>query len=70
MQFYSKFNQIHMSKASEKSYVKSTREGRLYIPTEDFFKQDKIKKMVHKLMNSSVYKDIEKQKNNSKLGAA
>lgn len=59
-----------MSRKSKKSYARSTREGRLYIPTGDFFKQDKVKKMVTKLIKSSVYKDIEKKKNNTKLGAA
>lgn len=51
-----------MSKSKKVSYVKSTKEGRLYIPTSDFFKQEKVKDMVDKLINSSVYKDIAAQK--------
>lgn len=69
--YFLKVKQKMFKKSKEMSYAKSTREGRLYIPTKDFFKQDKVKQMVTKLINSSVYKDIEKKKNNTtKLGAA
>lgn len=49
------------------SYVKSTKEGRLYIPTSDFFKQDRVKVLIEKLIESSIYKDIENQKENKEL---
>ncbi|WP_166641855.1 hypothetical protein [Pedobacter duraquae] len=53
-----------MNKDKELSAViHSTSGGRLYIEAQDFFGQDKIKNMVSKLMESSIFKQIEREKN-------
>jgi hypothetical protein len=44
------------------SIIRSTEAGRLYITSEDFFGQDKVKKMVEDLINSPVYKKIKERK--------
>ncbi len=43
------------------SVVKSTESGRLYIKTEDSFKQAKIQDAVHKLVDSDLYRRIVKK---------
>lgn len=50
-----------MSKVVKNSdeVIKSTREGRLYIRTEDFFRQQKVQATILDLMNSDIIKDIE-----------
>jgi hypothetical protein len=52
-----------MTRKKEKSLddkiVKSTKEGRLYIKTSDFFKQVKVKQTVDVLLNSDLVKNIE-----------
>lgn len=50
----------------EKDYVKSTHEGKLYITTEDFFKQPKIVETINKLKDSTIVKEINKNKNMNK----
>lgn len=50
------------SNKNKDSYVKATNEGRLYIETVDFFKVDKVQKMVATLMDSGIYKQIEERK--------
>ena len=45
--------------SSSDEIIKSTREGRLYIRTKDFFRQQKIQKMVFALLESDLVKDIE-----------
>lgn len=45
-----------------KSYIKSTKEGKLYITTEDFFKQKKIRKTIYDLLNSNMIKNIKNNK--------
>ncbi len=46
----------------KESIVKATKEGRLYIKTSDFFKQDKIQKTVADLLKSDIVKEIENRK--------
>lgn len=55
-----------MSKKIKKSYVRSTKDGRLYIPSEDFFKQDKALRLLERLLDSSVYKELESKKSEAK----
>jgi len=43
--------------------IHSTSGGRLYIEAQDFFGQDKVRKMISKLMESSIYKQIQQDKN-------
>lgn len=50
-----------MSKAKE-DYIKTTKEGRIYIKNSDFFKQTKVKTLIVKLKNSSIIKEIEDNK--------
>ena len=45
-----------------KLIIKSIVAGRLYIPTNLFFKQPKIQQMVQQLMNSEIFKEIENKK--------
>ncbi|MGV3610387.1 MAG: hypothetical protein ACO1N0_05535 [Fluviicola sp.] len=45
--------------SSSDEVIKSTREGRLYILTKDFFRQQKVQNMVFQLLNSDLVKDIE-----------
>lgn len=49
----------------EKSIVRSTESGRLYIKTSDFFKQEDVKNMVDALMSSSIFKKIKERKRNA-----
>ena len=46
----------------KENIVKATKEGRLYIKTSDFFKQDKIQKTVADLLKSDIVKEIENRK--------
>lgn len=46
---------------NEKDYVKATHEGKLYITTEDFFKQPKVVETINKLKNSNIVKEINKK---------
>jgi hypothetical protein len=39
--------------------IQSTREGRLYIRTQDFFRQKKVQKIIFELLESDIVKDIE-----------
>lgn len=43
----------------DKSAVIATSEGRLYIKTVDFFKQEKIIKTIRKLKNSKIVKQLD-----------
>jgi len=45
-----------------KSYVKSTKEGKLYIETKDFFSSPKIQNTIKKLMESEVVKKLNSRK--------
>lgn len=52
----------------KKDYVKATSEGRLYIETEDFFKQPKIIKQIKKLMESKTVKRLMKNNDETIVG--
>lgn len=51
-----------MESAIENKYQKATKDGRLYITTNDFFKQKEIQKKLRELKNSSIYKSIESRR--------
>ena len=51
-----------INKNKKENIVKSTKEGKLYIKTSDFFKQIKIQQTVNALLNSDIVKDIEARK--------
>ena len=42
-----------------KDVVKATKEGRIYIENEDFFKQEKVQSLISRLKKSSIFKEIE-----------
>lgn len=44
-------------------FIKSTKEGKLYISSKDFFKQYKVRKIIKDLKNSTIAKQI---RNNNK----
>lgn len=47
--------------------IQSTKEGRLYIRTQDFFRQKKVREIILDLLESDIIKDIEEyQKNREK----
>ena len=53
-----------MKNSSKKdNIVVATNEGRLYIRTSDFFKQEKIRETIEKLKNSKIVKEIDKKNN-------
>jgi len=47
-----------MNDDSEKIRVHATSEGRLYIDENEFFRNPKIRRMIEKMLNSSLYKEI------------
>lgn len=54
---------VHLSMAkAKKTVVRTTKEGRVYIRTKDFFKQDRVQVLVRRLKDSSIVKTIEKEK--------
>lgn len=44
--------------------IQSTKEGRLYIRTQDFFRQKKVQDIIFGLLESDIIKDIEEYKKN------
>lgn len=54
------FDMIEIKK--NKDVVKATKEGRIYIENEDFFKQEKVQHLLGKLKKSSIFKEIESKK--------
>jgi len=42
--------------------IKSTKEGKLYMTTFDFFNQEKIRRTITELLNSDIIKKIEERK--------
>jgi hypothetical protein len=57
-----KLKNLSNMNSKKQNIVKSTKEGRLYIKTSDFFKQEKIQQTVNDLLKSSIVKDIEARK--------
>ena len=45
--------------SSSDDVIQSTKEGRLYIRTKDFFRQQKVQSMVFALLESDLIKEIE-----------
>lgn len=45
-----------------KNIIKSTKQGKLYIKTSDFFNQDVIIKMIQNLLESEIVKNIDKRR--------
>jgi len=41
----------------DKDYITATKEGRLFIKTSDFFKQQKVKETIEQILKSSIYKE-------------
>lgn len=50
-----------MSDKSDQVQFHASSTGRLYIKEEEFFKTSKIRRMVDKLLHSSIYKDIKEK---------
>lgn len=48
-------------KKNSKKYIRATKEGRLYIKTEDLLKSEKVKKTIAKLLDSDIVREIEKK---------
>jgi hypothetical protein len=44
--------------------IQSTKEGRLYIRTQDFFRQKKVQKIIFDLLESDLVKGIEEYQKN------
>ncbi len=44
--------------------IQSTKEGRLYIRTQDFFRQKKVREIIFGLLESDIIKDIEEYRKN------
>lgn len=47
---------------SNVKYIHTTKYGKVFIKTEDFFDQKKVKRMVRKLMNSDLVREMEASK--------
>ncbi|MCG8318795.1 MAG: hypothetical protein MI921_04790 [Cytophagales bacterium] len=45
-----------------KKIYQTTNYGSLYIENSDFFKQEKVQQMIKKLMQSELFKSIEREK--------
>jgi hypothetical protein len=50
-----------MSNKKDKVRFHASSTGRLYIKEDEFFKTSKVKGIIKKLLNSSIYKDIKKR---------
>lgn len=51
-----------MATESNDNIIHSTKEGKLYITTADFFKQEKIKQTINELLDSDIIKKIDERK--------
>ncbi len=49
-------------KTADTNYIHATNEGRMYIKSSDFFKQEKVIELLAKLEDSSIYKELESRK--------
>jgi hypothetical protein len=50
-----------MSDKNDQVQFHASSTGRLYIKEDEFFKTSKVKGIIRKLLNSSIYKDIKKK---------
>lgn len=48
-----------MSEKKEQDFIHATKEGRMYIKSKDFFKQERVIKLIKKLEKCTVVKQIE-----------
>ena len=51
-----------MATENNENIIHSTKEGRLYINTSDFFGQEKIKQTINELLDSDIIKKIYERK--------
>lgn len=51
----------NMSDKNDQVQFHASSTGRLYIKEDEFFKTSKVKGIIKKLLNSSIYKDIKKK---------
>lgn len=51
-----------MESNNKDSIIHSTREGRLYIETVDFFKQAKVQQIINELLDSDIIRQIDARK--------
>ncbi|HRG37216.1 MAG TPA: hypothetical protein PK289_01680 [Bacteroidia bacterium] len=51
-----------MDSENKDNIIHSTREGRLYIETVDFFKQAKIQQIINELLDSDIIRQINARK--------
>lgn len=51
-----------MATDQNENIIHSTKEGRLYITTSDFFGQEKIKQTINDLLDSDIIKKIDERK--------
>lgn len=56
--------------SNKDNIIQSTREGRLYIKTSDFFRQEKIQQIIHDLLDSDIIRQIDARKKGSNQEAA
>jgi hypothetical protein len=55
-----------MSDKSEQIQFHASSTGRLYIKEEEFFRSTKVRKMIDKLLGSSLYKEIKENQGKAK----
>jgi hypothetical protein len=60
-------NFSHMNDKNDQVPFHASSTGRLYIKEEEFFRSSKVKKMIDKLLGSSLYKEI--KENQAKVSA-
>lgn len=51
-----------MDSNNKDNIIHSTREGRLYIETVDFFKQAKVQQIINELLDSDIIRQIDARK--------
>lgn len=59
-----------MDTDNKDNIIHSTREGRLYIKTVDFFKQEKIQQIISELLDSDIIRQIDARKKGNNQEAA
>jgi hypothetical protein len=59
-----------MESSNNDHIIQSTREGKLYIKTADFFKQEKIQQIIHELLDSDIIRQIDARKKGDNQEAA
>ena len=62
MKIFKYLNKLLFNKDKKKNYIKATKEGKLYIETSDFFKQERIQNDIKDLLASELIKNIDNRK--------